>query len=35
MFKLRCAKKEEYDFLYNLLDSTIKKYYVETFGSWD
>ncbi|KMQ52215.1 acetyltransferase, GNAT family [Chitinispirillum alkaliphilum] len=35
MFRLRDASKEDYDFLYNLLKSTMKQYYIEAFKKWD
>lgn len=35
MYNLRLAAKSDYDFLYNLLAATLKRYYIEVFGKWD
>ena len=35
MYQFRYATKGDYDFLYNLMKSTMKEYYIETYGSWD
>ena len=35
MYQFRFATKDDYDFLYNLMESTMKAYYIETYGSWD
>ena len=35
VYELRRAKKKDYNFLYCLLKSTMKQYYIETYGSWD
>jgi len=35
MYKLRWATDKDYNFLYCLLKSTMKQYYIETYGSWN
>ena len=35
MYQFRFATKDDYNFLYNLNENTMKEYYIETYGSWD
>ena len=35
MYKLRAATNNDYNFLYYLLETSMKEYYIEAFGSWD
>lgn len=35
MITLRDATKEDYDFLYRLMEATMKEYYIAAYGSWD
>lgn len=35
MYSIRFATKGDYDFLYSLLELTMKDYYIDTYGSWN